>query len=248
MKLLYIGIFIAVILIISAIFFLLSKGEKSVSKMDESFCNDITLPALNYVCQLVFSKDINSCKDVESNYETFCYETLADTANITRSVCEGIENDYGKFICSSRLAVKLDDPELCKGNSNCYTTLAVSTKNYTVCDLITFDQDKYRCMAEASKKTEYCNNIGDEFERKLCIGLAPNSIEDCKIGDYYNSECLYNIAQIGKDSTACNLISLDQLKWKCIIDVGKNPLACDSAPQPFDDFCKIEYLRIQMMN
>jgi hypothetical protein len=246
MKISYIIILLVLILIFSISIFFFSK-QKASSDLDENFCDGIIYESLNKICQIEFSKDINSCENVGSGYDLLCYNVAVDTLDVSETLCKNIENKYGKFLCSMKLAIKLKNPELCEGNSNCYVELATLTKNYSICNYIGVDSEKYKCLAKSSKNLEYCNNIEDESEKQLCEGLLPENPRDCEMGSGYNYECLLELAYQQKNSSICSLISREDLKWTCTVNVENNPDVCNNATDIFRDLCKIEYLRSNLV-
>ena len=250
MRIGYIGIIIIIVLILSIFlsFFLNRQKPEIKIELKESFCDDIDFDPLYNVCLIAFSKNIESCKNVEKGYDIVCYDIVVGSLDVSESICESIKSDYGKFLCNIKLANKLEDPELCNGNYKCYTNLASSTKDYSICNYIDFEQERYSCLAKTSGKTEYCNNIGDEFEKNVCKNLVPKDLVGCELESYYNFDCLSELAYKEKNSTICNLITLEEVKWKCIINVENNPEVCYNAPDFFKDICRIEYLKNQMMN
>lgn len=243
MKVGYIIISSVLVLILSTLIFYFSNKQETEPELNESFCEKIRFIPLNDVCHISFSKDIDSCKDVEKGYDLLCYEIVVDALDVSEGVCENIENNYGKFLCYLKLAIELEDPEFCEGNFNCYTELAVLTKDYDICDYIGFDAEIYKCLAKASGDRDYCNEIDDEIERKSCEGVIPEEVSDCEIGDYYNYDCLFELAYNERNSTICDLISSEEWKWTCVVDVEDDPEVCDDAPTFFEDLCRIEYLR-----
>jgi len=165
--------------------------------------------------------------------------------DVSESICENMENSYAKFLCNKKLAIKLKNPELCEGNVKCYIELANLNHDESICENIGFNQEKYKCLAKVSENRAYCNNIEDEIERMNCIGAVPEEVSDCKIEsyNYINFDCLAEIAYKEKNSTICDLISLEELKWACIINVENDLKVCDNAPDFFKDLCKIDYLK-----
>lgn len=242
MKTIYIVILLVLILIASVSIYFFQR-QKPSSRLDVSFCDGIVYESLNNICQIAFSKDVNSCENVGTGYDLLCYKVVVNTLDVSKSVCNNIENIYGKFLCNIRLAVKLKNPELCGGDFDCYAGLAALTKNYSICDYVGIDSEKYKCLAKSSKNLEYCNNIEDETEKKSCEGLLPKKIEDCEIGDYYNYDCLLELAKQQKSSYECNLMSSEVLKWTCAVDAENNPNVCSNATDVFADLCRIEYLK-----
>jgi hypothetical protein len=242
MKTIYIVILLVIILIASfSVYF--SHRQKTSSKLDESFCDEIISDQLNDICHVAFSKDANSCENVGTGYNLLCYNVVVNALDVSESVCNSINNSYGKILCDSRLAIKLKNPEMCGFDFNCYTELAVLTKNYSICNYAGIDSEKYKCMAKSSGSLEYCNSIEDDIEKKNCEQLLPKKIEDCQIGDYYNYDCLLELAYQEKNSYACNLMSREELKWSCIVDAVNNPEVCSNATDIFADLCRIEYLK-----
>ena len=203
---------------------------------------------LNDVCHITFSKKIDSCDSVEKGYDILCYEVVLENIVVNENTCQNIENDYGKFLCYSKLAVKLRNPEFCKDNLNCYWNLAISTKDPDYCEYLINEAEKYKCLAKINEDVTFCENIEDEIERKSCVGLLPRGTNDCKIGDYYNYDCLYELAKKMRKSSICNLIDLEELKWTCIVDVVNNPDVCNGAGSFFEDLCRIEYLKNYFRN
>jgi len=250
MKLIYIIISIMIVLsLVSFILYFIGRESETNSilnsKLDEKFCDGIEFEPLKNVCQIAFSKDIDSCKNVERGYDIKCYEIAVEAMDVSESICENMRSNYVKFLCNKKLAIKLKDPELCGGNINCYIELASINEDESICENIEFDQEKYKCLAKVIKNRDYCNNIEDEIERMNCIGAVPEEVSDCKIEsyNYINFDCLSELAYKEKNSTICDLISLEELKWTCIINVENDLKACDNAPDFFKDLCKIDYLK-----
>jgi hypothetical protein len=242
MKIIYIVIFLVLILIISVSIYFFHR-QKPPSKLDVSFCDEIISGPLNEICHTAFSKDVNSCENVGTGYNLLCYDVVVNAMDVSEPACSSIDINYGKLLCDLRLAVKLKNTTMCGFDVNCYTELAALTKNYSVCSYIGIDSEKYKCMAKASKNPDYCNNIADDTEKKSCEELLPKVINDCEVGGYYNYDCLLELAKQQKNSSACNMMSREELKWACIIDVENNPNACNKASDVFADLCRIEYLK-----
>src|SRR4030042_1694526 len=167
MRILFIAIILACILFAGAVF-IVSKTQTAKS-IDESVCDEIYNINLENICHLLISGDINSCNDV-GGYDTFCFDSVLEVSDISEGFCNIINNSYGKLKCYNNLAIKTENPDFCMDNEDCYIMLASVSSNEKICDFFTDGVvERNMCMAGANGNEEYCQNIENDFQRRLCL-------------------------------------------------------------------------------
>lgn len=110
----------------------------------------------------------NSCIYHTSPYIVGCsFVSTAiaiDTSNLT--FCEAIGPD-----CTQQMAYQTNNAELCKGESKCYSDIAVRTKNPNICNKIEKEYERDNCLkniAVITKNVAICNNINTTWIRADC--------------------------------------------------------------------------------
>jgi hypothetical protein len=236
--LLLIGFFVVIIL------FLFGR-QKVQPPINETFCDQIRTNLLNNACRAMVSKDINKC-DNSGGYDIFCFDVLSEIINPSVEMCDSINSNYGKLMCYNSLAIKTKDPKFCMNNDDCYLKIASITSNTTLCDFFSDKSSYYTCLAVASNDRGQCKNIENVFEEKLCLSNLPQGLEDCLIEGNYDYACLSILASKEKNSTICETIDNDYIKFKCILSIKNDFEICKASEGVPRDICIIYYLKNEL--
>lgn len=254
-RIFYISGLILAILIVA--FFLFNKKFESNMKIE--LCENITSGKLKVVCYSIFLKDYQSCK-LAGDFSTYCYDSVFPAMELNRSLCESLEENYARLSCFTNLAVKSKDSTVCELLKEpavvdvCYTNL-FSYLNYfktaEFCNKIPHESTKFACLAKVTNNITQCYDIKQEMEeRGVCLGLLTKNATYCTIqqtSDVLSRvtvySCIKDIAVEMKNMTMCDSIDYQEAKWKCKTMLAANMNICDQADGPWKDFCKIEYIK-----
>jgi hypothetical protein len=220
-----------------------NEPERIMPSRRSSFCSEMESDLIKSICLKVASGRVNACDD-EVEYDKFCYDTLIETVDVSEDSCKSIKNKYGKFLCYKKLAVETENSDFCMNSPECYKELAVKYEDTKFCDKL-IENEKLKCYAIVIDDRSYCEKIDEEFERRVCMALIPERIEDCTDSNYYDADCITKLANKTKNSTICNFLTgEDEMsRWKCLVVATDDLGVCDDAGDFFVDVCKIYYLR-----
>ncbi len=188
-------------------------------------------------------ENCNLVKSAEYEIRNTCYWNAA-VALEDRETCDLIVSDSAvKDDCIMDIAVLKENEQLCfdiKANNIsdrdlCISRIALSTGNYTKCEIVQTDQAYYRCFAEVALSFG-AHEICSQAER-LDLRLLPYA------GKEY---CFKEYAVLSENDAVCNNISFSSLEAQCNAEVEvavtckDNDKVCDESLCSYvnDNDCK----------
>ena len=254
-KIYYILTLIFIVIGISIFFASKDKIENPV-KID--MCENITSGKLKVVCYSMFLKDHTHCK-LAGDFSTYCYDSVFPLIELNKTFCESFNENYAKLSCFTNLAIKSRDATVCEMIGEpavvdvCYTNLFDYLDYFTglgLCENIPHESTRFACLAKDTNNITKCEEITQEVEEKgVCLGMLTKNVSHCIIESpdalsritIYS--CIKNIAIETENMTLCDSIDYEEAKWKCKTYLAEDISICNYAENPWDDFCKLEYIK-----
>ena len=187
-------------------------------------------------------------------------QRLIESATSTPEQCDTLitSDATEKDLCINSLAVRDNKPELCKFDK-CIGTIAVQTKNVSLCDTIKDASIRTWCTARVNEDTALCQSLGDSgflkddclayvglvkkdkticeltsnpsIYRAVCLGILNKNIVECKESAY----CLTEVAMYLGDSTFCDQITVDS---SALSSSGVDKLHCSALAKRDSTLCE----------
>jgi hypothetical protein len=212
------------IIILSAIF--LISGNVMLSKCSWHGCKNI-----DYLSDRA-SKE-NKEAICEKAGEVYYYNTpILSPSDYPQNIKTG-----HKYSCYYELAIKKNNPELCKRSKDedgCYSQIAENFNNYSVCKRIRNQFMKDWCLFSQTKKQNKNRELNATSSEINNEGDCENIIEETLYSKYV---CYKNLAQEKKDPQICRKIDNQEIKSNCFLNLAKiikNVLLCDELPEGVD--------------
>ena len=240
------------------IIFVPGKNKNTGMGMKIDICENITSGKLKIVCYSMFLKDHKFC-NLAGDFSTYCYDSVFPFMSLNETFCESFNENYAKLSCFTNLAIKNKDSTICELIKEpavvdvCYTNLFDYLdyfKGSEVCNKIPHESTKFACLAKDTNNMTKCYDITQEVEeRGVCLGMLTKNVSYCIIQspDVLSRitiySCIKNIAIETKNMTLCDSIDYEEAKWKCKTSMAENINICDQAEGPWRDFCKVEYIK-----
>lgn len=157
------------------------------NRLNYEFCDSLTDNYAKSVCFFelaVRDSDINLCSKTT---EARCiYEIAVKRGN--PKLCDEIEDEIIKYKCLAVLKGEIahcekildsferasceaffsNNPEICNGDIDCLFTMAMSTKDQDICNLIDSELLRFTCLMKISNSMEACNGATISYVRDLC--------------------------------------------------------------------------------
>ena len=233
------------ILLFGAIFsFYHFSSQKKFSYVYKD-CNEIILPSMKEICKAVLSKNLSICKNFPNNFKFLCYDFFFQYVDeIDEKECENVEDKR----CYDRLAILKNNISYCELGTKefCRIKYAIYKNDLTYCLGICPDDRRY-CIMKLAKTREDCDTIKNESDKKYCeLIVTKNTIEKCKVVYYltdsptiiFDDECLFDLAIEHKNFSICDMIELNDIKWKCFGYLDKK--LCEKSENSFwRDYCTL---------
>jgi len=185
-----------------------------------SICDKIKdIPMFN-ICYTRFverTENLGLCEFLKGGGGNPCY-------NETKPIYD--LNDC-KELCYLAAISELHNVSLCNTLSNtsirnsCYEIYAINImKNSTLCEKITDNDRKYRCIARITHNLTQCGFIEDEGKKSGCYGIIERSSGDPNIclqimDEHYQDRCYSMLAWWNKDKELCNKIKDNDMRNRC---------------------------------
>jgi hypothetical protein len=252
----YLSISALVLVVVLALLLTKTKNFEPNIKIDQ--CDSINSGRLKIVCYSIFLKNPDFCNLTE-DFSTYCYDSVFPLMNLNESFCKDVTNSYARLSCFTNLAVQSKNGTECEMLvepaviSACYTNLFSYIDKFTnasLCDNIPHESTKFACLAKVTNNVTYCFNITQEVEeRGVCFGILTNNVSYCTVDspDVLSRitifSCIKDIAVELNDIKLCDTINYEEGKWQCKTLLAKNIGICDEANDPWKDFCKLEYIK-----
>ena len=249
------------IILLAVVFFTQKRTvETNKEPVDVKICDDIETYDLKVTCLAIFTNDPSRCKDA-GNFDSYCYESVFGAMNnFSEPLCKSFSDYFPRTTCYLVLAMIEKDPSLCENSGGrfqqCSWELAKITKDSKLCEEIEADFEKYECLAEVTRDVSFCEKISPGTENSGCFIKLGKNVDIKKCGEVvpienpsysYVQECIANVAKAKKDASICNMIESKEAKWKCLTSLSKSMDICKEGENQFwEDFCKIEYIKIQL--
>lgn len=225
---------------------------------DENRCSKFKSPEMKETCKAMVNKNLSICNDL-SYFNSYCYEKVTEVyGNLSESFCEGLSKYEPRTDCYIKLAKIEKDPSYCKKAIGkyqmCSWELAKILKKPEPCYAIEVDCEKYQCLAKATGNISYCEKVPDHLEKRACFAKLKENVSMC--GHYvpekgevtYIPTCLHSLAKdLNKKSICWSITTSQEIKWKCLADLGDSSEICNKAKSRFwKDYCLIEFLSNKM--
>jgi hypothetical protein len=253
-KLIYLSFLILGLLLV--LFFIIKGDSKPTMKIE--ICENITSGKLKVVCYSLFLKNYESCK-LAADFSTYCYDSVLPLMELNESFCESQDYAYVKLSCFKHLAIQKKDYTFCDSLKDqvvidiCYANLFDYIdyfKESGLCENISHESTKFACLAKLERNVTKCYDIVSEVnERNICLGMLTMNVSDCTAQSpdanslITLSSCVTNIASEMKNMSICDNIEYQEARWKCKVPLAKSMDICNDADGPWKDFCKIEYIK-----
>ena len=255
---LYISIFLVLVLI--SIFLFSNSNDEMDVKIE--LCENITSGRLKVICYAMFLRDHTYC-NLAGDFSTHCYDSIFPLLNLNESLCRSLNDDYARLSCFTNLAVKTNDVEMCEMLEEpavitaCYTMLFNYLDQFTdssLCNKIPHESTRFACLAKVENNMTRCFDIVQEVEeRGACLGMLTKNVSYCTVeapdvlARITIYSCIKTIAIDLKDMDLCNEIDYEVAKWKCKASLAKDIGICNEATNPWKDFCKLEYIKNNLL-
>lgn len=244
--------------IIISIFLLLIKTKDIQTNVRIDLCENITSGKLKVVCYAIFLKNHTFC-NLAGDFSQYCYDSVFPLIDLDETICEGLDDNYGRMSCFTSLAVENRNVTICELLKEpavidvCYTNLFDYLdyfKSPEICRKIPHESTRFACLAKVTNNMTSCYDIVQEVEeRGVCLGMLTKNISYCTIEapDVLSRitiySCIKDIAIELKNITLCDSMDYEEAKWSCKAFLAKNIEVCNETQGPWKDFCKIEYIK-----
>ncbi len=251
---------ILLVVFIISIVYLSFNSMKSEVPSNSGLCNDISSDRLKMVCYAMLLKNYSYCK-LSLDFTPYCYDTVFPLLDVSREMCNKLEDEDARLSCYTNLAVKERNATICeylKGPNLadiCYIRIfdyVDQIDNIELCQNIPHQSTKFACMASITGEIGYCDNITIEiFEKGYCLATITHDVNDCFTGQELGgalsrvtfSSCIRNVAINTGNITMCEMVGILEDKWKCRMALSDSQDICEDVPSPYDDLCKLEYIK-----
>lgn len=241
-------IFIVISFLIASIFFLFFVKRDIYIKQNEK-CKIFNIPEMEKICNAILSRNISICNLLANPFNYLCIDFYIEYVDVKIEDCNKIK--YGRNLCFDKLAIMKNDLRFCENGTPefCYLKFYVHKNDLNSC-LSVCPDDRLMCIKKLVKSVEDCKILNDSHEKEYCYRLVLNKDpkEKCKMvyeittppTIIIDDECLFNYAIQTNNYAICELIEMDELKWKCFGYL--NPKKCDQASLFWSEYCKLHNL------
>jgi len=253
-------IIISILFIVIFFYFLLSKSSNE-PQLRVDMCYNLSSVRFEMVCYAMLLRNYSYCK-LAADFSSYCYDVTFPLINVSKSLCEGLDDTDAKLPCYVELAIKQNNATVCELLQDqipiniCYTRLsdyASKLNDISFCGKIIHESTKFICMASITGNINYCSNITQEFfEKGFCLAMITKNVSDCFVptggGEESSritfSSCIRDVAIQTKNITMCDMIGREEDKWECKMTLSKSIDICNQESDPWRDLCKLEYIKV----
>ena len=204
---------------------------------DVSLCDKTRDLEWRNICYIRLSKstdDHSICGKItfSQEYKEACYENHLGEGN-TLDLCNNLNEPKNKEKCYYYYAVSSEDSSYCEKASSdgarshtissCYSKIASSTGEISLCEKTRFPNQCYPSVALKREDPSICENSEFSDEKYWCRAMITKDISDCDmIKDdspytlvWNRASCYANLATIKNDKSICDKLLIPEDIEKC---------------------------------
>jgi len=212
-----------------------SKKESSLNKKHFLFIT-FSLTILFAILVIALTAYIKIC-----NTDQCIYEKAVSKANV--NLCMKISNKTLFEKCTTTIAVKRNDPSICKflkhAQDWCKAEVAIANENLILCTRVQTEKWRNLCFKKFAIKTlniDVCNLITNDKEATLCYRIIAEVSKDPGLCDFILNEdarnsCFSLLAHDLINESLCQKINEFLVREQCLFDVAKakrDPNICNT--------------------